>query len=426
MANAEWPRIALANVADLRLSSVDKKIAAGEKRVRLCNYSDVYNRRVLRANTEYMEATANEREIRNCRLAAGDVVITKDSETPDDIGIPAMVSEEIPDLVCGYHLAIIRPIKSMLDGVYLLYALGAIHAKRQFRQYANGITRFGLRAGDIARVTIPLPTLAEQRKLAAILSSLDDAIEKTQAVIDQVQVVKRGLMQELLTRGLPGRHMRFKQTEIGEIPEDWVVDRVGNLGRQDRPAVKAGPFGSSLKKSYYVSEGYRVYGQEQVLAGDLSVGDYYIDQGRFESLGSCRVSAGDVLMSLVGTFGEALVVPPNAEPGIINPRLLKLSFDPQLVLPEFFCYWLQSDGTRKLLADAAQGGTMGVLNAGIVKDLRLGIPSLREQSSIIAVLGAVQQRLDAEIEIKNTTMESKAALMSVLLTGELRVAPENC
>ena len=60
-------------------------------------------------------------------------------------------------------------------------------------------------------------------KLAAILSSVDDAIEKTQAVIDQVQVVKRGLMQQLLTRGLPGRHTRFKQTEIGEIPEEWGV-----------------------------------------------------------------------------------------------------------------------------------------------------------------------------------------------------------
>ena len=68
---------------------------------------------------------------------------------------------------------------------------------------------------------VGVPPLPEQRKIAAILSSLDDAIEKTQAVIDQVQVVKRGLMQELLTRGLPGRYTRFKQTEIGEIPEEW-------------------------------------------------------------------------------------------------------------------------------------------------------------------------------------------------------------
>ena len=126
-------------------------------------------------------------------------------------------------------------------------------------------------------------------------------------------------------------------------------------------------------------------------------------------------------MSLVGTFGKAIVVPPDAERGIINPRLLRLSLDPRLVLPGFLCYWLQSDGTRKVLTDAAQKGTMGVLNAGIVKNLRLGRPSLPEQSAIVAVLRAVEMRLDTEMAAKGAPARSKTALMSVLLTGELRV-----
>ena len=71
----------------------------------------------------------------------------------------------------------------------------------------------------MVRLLVPRPPLPEQRKIAAILSSVDDAIEKTQAVIDQLQVVKRGLMQELLTRGLPGRHTQFKPTEIGNVPK---------------------------------------------------------------------------------------------------------------------------------------------------------------------------------------------------------------
>ena len=76
---------------------------------------------------------------------------------------------------------------------------------------------------------VGVPRLPEQRKIAAILSSVDDAIEKTQAVIDQVQVVKRGLMQELLTRGLPGRHTRFKQTEIGTIPWEWELKKLSEV-----------------------------------------------------------------------------------------------------------------------------------------------------------------------------------------------------
>ena len=230
MGDAGWPVVRLADVADLRLSSVDKKTTAGESRVRLCNYSDVYNNSVLRADMDYMEATATEREIQNCRLRVGDVVITKDSETPDDIGISAVVREKVADLICGYHLAILRPQESVLDGEYLNYSLSVESAKRQFRMYANGITRFGLRAGDIERVSILLPPPPEQRKIAAILSSVDGAIEKTQAVIEQVQVVKRGLMQELLTRGLPGRHTRFKQTEIGEMPEKWDLVSLTDCG----------------------------------------------------------------------------------------------------------------------------------------------------------------------------------------------------
>ena len=89
-----WPRAALGDVVDLRLSSVDKKTVPGERSVRLCNYSDVYHHRAIRADMDYMKATATDREIRNCRLEPGDVVITKDSETADDIGVPAIVSDK--------------------------------------------------------------------------------------------------------------------------------------------------------------------------------------------------------------------------------------------------------------------------------------------------------------------------------------------
>ena len=274
---------------------------------------------------------------------------------------------------------------------------------------------------QLAEFVVKLPPLAEQRKIAAILASVDNAIEKTHAVIDQVQVVKRGLMQELLTRGLPGRHKRLKQTKIGELPEDWIVDQIGQLGAGERPAVKAGPFGSSLKKSYYTSDGYRVYGQEQVLAGDLSTGNYYIGEERFNSLRSCEVQTGDILVSIVGTIGKAVVAPADAEPGIINPRLLRLSLDPNLILPEFFCFWLQNSAIQKQLVDVAQGGTMRILNAGIVKKLSLGRPPLSEQAEIVTLLAAIERRLDKESAKMAAATGFKAALMSILLTGELRV-----
>ena len=194
-----WMFVPLGQIVDVRLSGVDKKIIPGEIYVRLCNYTDVYNHRVVRADMDYMEATVTQREIDNFNLEVGDVVITKDSETPHDIGVSALVREEVGDLICGYHLAILRPSGSFLNGEFLHYALSTNIVKQQFRKCANGITRFGLRRHDIEHVRIPLPPIIEQRMIAVICSSVDDIVEKNQAIMDRLQVVKSGLMPALLT-----------------------------------------------------------------------------------------------------------------------------------------------------------------------------------------------------------------------------------
>ena len=103
------------------------------------------------------------------------------------------------------------------------------HHRRRLERLAAGSTFLEVSKRTIRGFRVSVAPRPEQSKIAAILSSVDDAIDKTQAVIDQVQVVKRGLMQELLTRGLPGRHARFKQTEIGEIPVEWELLRLAEL-----------------------------------------------------------------------------------------------------------------------------------------------------------------------------------------------------
>src|SRR5690348_18403356 len=105
----EWRIEPLERIAEIRSSNVDKKSSPGEEPVRLCNYMDVYSREYITENIEFMKATATPTEIRRFGIERGDVMITKDSETPDDIGIPAVVLDDIPTLVCGYHIALIKP-----------------------------------------------------------------------------------------------------------------------------------------------------------------------------------------------------------------------------------------------------------------------------------------------------------------------------
>ncbi len=253
-----WTRVPLDDVIDLQLSSVDKKSKANEQVVQLCNYMDVYKNNFIHADMGFMAATATEREIAKCSLAAGDVVITKDSEKHDDIGVPALVREDIPDLVCGYHLAILRPSTSEIDGAYLFYTLSTDEAQRQFHSYANGITRFGLRKADIGLVEIPLPPLPEQRAIALVLGTLDDKIELNRRMNETLEAMARALFKSWFVDfdpvcakmegrwrrseslpGLPAEHYdlfpdRLVDSEFGEVPEGWEVRALGAMVEQLR------------------------------------------------------------------------------------------------------------------------------------------------------------------------------------------------
>lgn len=115
----DWREVPVASVADIRFSGVDKLSHTSEEPVRLCNYTDVYNNDYITADLEFMRATATQPEINRFGLQVDDVIITKDSETPDDIGIPAVVDDAASDLVCGYHLALLRPKKNEVDPTFL-------------------------------------------------------------------------------------------------------------------------------------------------------------------------------------------------------------------------------------------------------------------------------------------------------------------
>ena len=112
---AHWAVRRIRNVVDMRVSNVDKHTKEGELPVRLCNYVDVYKNDRITEHLSFMRATATEKEIERFRLEPGDVLITKDSESWNEIGIPALVEYTADDLICGYHLALLRPRKASQD-----------------------------------------------------------------------------------------------------------------------------------------------------------------------------------------------------------------------------------------------------------------------------------------------------------------------
>ena len=207
----------------------------------------------------------------------------------------------------------------------------------------------------------------------------------------------------------------------GSIPKDWCICQLDSLGTGLKPPIKAGPFGSSLTKAMHVSAGYKVYGQEQVIRGDPKHGDYFITRGKYRDLKSCAVHPGDILMSLVGTVGKLLVVPDDAELGIINPRLIRFSFDRKRILPGFFRLLFESEQVQLLLSRSIQGGTMGILNARILLSFSILVPPLPEQRAIAEALSDIDRLLGSLDALIAKKMAIKQAAMQQLLTGKARV-----
>lgn len=194
----EWEPTRLDRAAHIIVSNVDKKSHNGQRPVRLCNYMDVYESDRIEANMTFMHATASEAQIKKFGLRVGDVLITKDSETPDDIAVPAYVASTAPDLVCGYHLAMIRPKKGT-DGQFLKHYFEHPPTQYFLASHANGATRFGLTVDAIESAPIALPSYAEQQRIGAVISNAEFEIQRLLPIVEGLRQEKSALMQQLLT-----------------------------------------------------------------------------------------------------------------------------------------------------------------------------------------------------------------------------------
>lgn len=187
----------------------------------------------------------------------------------------------------------------------------------------------------------------------------------------------------------------------------WDMPFIEDVVANEKNALKAGPFGSALKKEYYVESGYKIYGQEQVISGDHTFGDYYIDEERYKTLKNCAVQAGDVLISLVGTYGKLLIMPEIFEPGIINPRLMKITFDKDKVNPYYFKFFFQSESLKRSLSENTHGGTMDILNLGIVRKIAMPLPPVKLQNEFADFIEEVNKsKFDYLLIISNPYIQN--------------------
>ncbi|OBA51273.1 hypothetical protein A5789_27840 [Nocardia sp. 852002-51101_SCH5132738] len=376
--------------------------------MRLCNYTDVYKNASIVEGMNFMKATASPDEIERFRIAVGDTLVTKDSETADDIGIPAFVEYEAPDLICGYHLSIVRPFSGVVDPKFLYWALGAGPTTGQWAVLASGVTRVGIRAADLAKATLAIPPLEEQRAIA-------DYLDRETACIDTLIEEQQRLIEML-------RERRAAVIASALAPTDsWVCRRVKHIGETS--------LGKMLDAGRAVRDGDqpRAYVRAADVRADGSVNLLDLNEMPFSDaeMEVFDLRAGDVLLIEGGaTVGRPGFMFESA-PGIAFQKTVnRLRVGPRTNAR--FVYWSM---LRLYESDyyANHFGSVSFvhLTGEKLREIELHLPPLGEQRAIAAYLDEQTAKIDALItETGNfieLARERRSALITAAVTGQIDV-----
>jgi type I restriction enzyme S subunit len=413
---ADWKAMPLRASAGYVVSNVDKVPAEDEIPVRLCNYTDVYNNEFITLKLDFMQTTATADEIAKFGLLVNDVVITKDSESWDDIGIPALVRETAKDLVCGYHLAVLRPHEGQLEGAFLLRCLQAKPIRIQLELAANGVTRFGIPKSEIGAMTVPVPPVSRQRAIADYLdretARIDALIAAKQRTLVLMLEKRRALIGRAVTKGLdaraPLRDSGF--TWLGEVPEYWETRRVSWLFRERDE--RGEPDLPLLEVSINSGVVLREFSEDRIESTAADFNTYKV----------ARI--GDIVFNKMRMWQGAVGVAP--QDGLVSP-------DYVVAAPTGA---LSSQYAGLLFRTEAFSAECARRSHGIVwdrlrlywegfREIEVPLPPSQDQSKIVEYVAMEAGKLDslgsATERTINLLKERRAALIAAAVTGQIGV-----
>jgi type I restriction enzyme S subunit len=425
LSNAAFEERRLKFLADVRPSNVDKKSVEDQQPVRLCNYTDVYYNASIDGDIDFMSATATPAQIERFGLRRGDVLLTKDSESPDDIGIPSHVTDDLPSVLCGYHLALIRPHHGVHGG-FLAWCLRSKSAVAQLEIQASGVTRFGLSNRALSDLVLPAPPPATQLAIAAFLDHeterIDALVAKKQRLIDLLQEKRTALISHAVTKGLdPDVPMTDSGIEwLGELPASWTVSPLMRLVTSLRPImygiVLPGPDfpgGIPIVKGGDVSP-------ERMVLESLKRTDPEIEARYVRS----RLAGGDLVYAIRGSIGATAVVPDALEGANLTQDTARVAPRPG-VDSGWLMHALQSSPVFAQLEARAVGATIRGINIFDLKRAVLPMPPQDEQVAIRQYLDLLTRRLDglqeSILEAIERLREYRSALITAAVTGQIDV-----
>ncbi|MEM3368466.1 MAG: restriction endonuclease subunit S, partial [Thermoproteota archaeon] len=344
------------------------------------------------------------------KVNLGDVLLVKDGATTGKVAIVKNLKYE--KVAVNEHVFVIRSKMKRLTNEFLFYFLfskfGQIQIKTRFHGMIGGIIR-----NDLETILIPLPPVKEQQKITEILSTVDEAIQKTNGIIAKTERLKKGLIQELLTKGIG--HKEFKDSEIGRIPKEWEVVKIREVAEK----FISGGTPSTKEPKYWNGDipWIRSVHLAKYFIDKTSIEQYITKEG-LENSASNIVPRGNLIIATRVGIGKAAV---NLIDVAINQDLTGIVIDKSQLDPLFAVWYLLSPRISKLLESFGRGTTIKGIAQDYIKNLIIPLPSMKEQQKIAEILSTVDKKLELEKNEKAKVEKIKQGLMDLLLTGKIRV-----
>ena len=414
-----WELRKIKHIGMLSAGGVNKKIEEGEELFKSVHYMDVYRNsgKAIGNDDDYLVVSATQSQAKNCTLRKGDVLFTSSSETPDDIGHAVVISEDLEQTLYGYHLIRLRLDRDIpADYSYRKYMFNNHYIRSYFSSRTQGITRYGLKYDDYKEAVVFIPPISEQKTIANFLdqktAEIDGLIADKEKLIELLQEKRQAIITEAVTKGLnPNVRMKDSGIEwIGEISEHWNLRRIKYLANIRN--IKASD--SDIDKTYIGLENIESKTGKLLINGD--------DEQRLIGETANIFKKGDVLFGKLRPYLAKCIIADFD--GRCTSELLVLKTTSH-ILPEYLRFLMLSHKFIDVVNSSTYGAKMPRVSWEFIGNLKIPLPSIKEQEEIIEYLFKLTGKIDDLITDINTQInklkEYRQSLIFEAVTGKIDV-----
>lgn len=408
----DWSIVPIRNLITEHKSGIFKNQEYYGRGTNIVGVSDLYYHSSIDGQL-FRLAELSEDEIKEYRLKKDDIVYSESSLVEDGIGRALYVTGRGENTIFAWHTRRIR-LNDHVYSKYVYYALESRPIRKSIISRSTTTALTGITTNEFFNTKIPIPPLQEQHKISSILSKLDELIQKTALIIKLTQILKKGLMQRLLTKGIG--HTKFKNTALGEIPEEWNLVRMKEIVESYKNGI--------YKKSSFYGRGIPNVRMFNIQDGKVNIHDSPLIEVSDNELLDYGLRPGDILLNRVNSadlVGKAGIIKDDIGAAVFDSMIIRIRIN-NLSLPLFLNYFLNSRiYFRQIEGKIKHAVGQSSLNQDDLNNLLIGLPTVSEQKEIVSSLSRLDEKSRLIVAVRENVKNLKNGLMQQLLSGKIRV-----